>query len=327
MAPEDPLRLSLRDAVLSAAAGIHPSRRTPVTDSFAKAILAFESSMLKLAAPQATPAHRSSHPNYGRIPMETPRDARVVHVDLRGQDWVVWNKFMPIGLYCPPGETVLLRFPPAATGKGLRVRVSQDANMLVDYRSHKQSPHPGRDFPVDAERIAVASHMGGPIFLDIPKQTALGSFDMVVLGAVPMRYFRYGRHTNRDWLRMRERTPNVTILDTDVTYNMSAGYHAERTEDMEAAARYWDRAYRWMAWGRGWDKYKPPRFPIFQYALLQTRWGFNSGLTANYSEGLGWILLRDTYAYKMRAAPWGYYHEGGTGTSAICVPPKVHAPG
>ncbi len=309
----DPLLLEATTAAETKYVSLVPTPDNPITDAFEKSLLDVERNKLINLSPDDVPEHRSADLVYGEIVPEIDRTREVVHIPMVGQDWSKQKKWQPIGLYCPPGEKVSLRFPAAIVDSGIYVRVSNDACTLLNYDSYKQAPQPTRDFTVTSEVVEVANHMGGAIFVVIPAQTNLPSFDVEVTGAVKMPYFRKGQHTNADWNNeIKNRVPGVVIIETDRVFNMTSARHARETVDMEKVATFWDRSYKWMHWLRGWDKFKPEVFPIMQYALWQTKGGFNSGLTANWGEGSGLDISSDERAeYFQKATPHGWYHESG----------------
>ena len=298
-------------------ANLQPTPATPMSDSWGLRLLNEENTYLQSLPAAQTPKFRTADTVYGAITPSVPRVRDWVLVE--AQSSVPWQqpystgrirKRQPTGLYAPPGEVVTVRFPADVVGKGLQVMVGNNPG-LVDYGSAKELPYNLRYFTVTSPETPVANAMGGAIMIQVPDHWALGSFNVEIIGAVRHPYFRLGRHTNTDWVsEIRSRIPNCLIIEGDRFYNMLGAEFARNIDDMEGVARYWEDTFIWFDWQRGWERspFKPQPFPLEQYATLSTIWGFNSGITANFSYD-NWDSLIATNV--LWTGYNGYHHESG----------------
>ena len=299
------------------AANFQPTPAAPVSGTWRLRLLNEENTCLQLLPAAQTPKFRTADAVYGAITPDIPRVREWVCVE--AQSAVPWQqpystarirKRQATGLYAPPGEVVTVRFPSEVVGKGLQVFVGNNPG-LVDYSSAKELPNNIRYFAVNSAELPVANAMGGAVFVQVPDHWTLGSFSVEVLGAVRHPYFRLGRHTNAQWMsEIRSRVPNCLIIEGDRSYNMLGAEFARNIDDIETVARFWEDSMVWFHWQRGWERspFKPLPFPVEQYATLSTVWGFNSGITANFSYG-NWDSLIATN--NLWTGYNGYHHESG----------------
>jgi autotransporter-associated beta strand protein len=299
------------------AANFQPTPAAPVSGTWPLRLLGEENTYLQLLPAAQTPKFRTADAVYGAITPDIPRVREWVCVE--AQSAVPWQqpystarirKRQATGLYAPPGEVVTVRFPSEVVGKGLQVFVGNNPG-LVDYSSAKELPNNIRYFAVNSAEVPVANAMGGAVFVQVPDHWTLGSFSVEVLGAVRHPYFRLGRHTNAQWMsEIRSRVPNCLIIEGDRSYNMLGAEFARNIDDIETVARFWEDSMVWFHWQRGWERspFKPLPFPVEQYATLSTVWGFNSGITANFSYG-NWDSLIATN--NLWTGYNGYHHESG----------------
>lgn len=296
---------------------LSPTPARPVSGTWPLALLNAENACYQALPAAQVPKFRTADQVYGAITPAVPRVTDWVLVE--GQTAYPWQqpystgrirKRQPTGLYCPPGEVVTVRFPAAVAGKSVKVLVGNNLG-LTDYDPAQELPNNTRSFTVSSADVQVANAMGGPIVIELPANWSGGSFNVQILGAVRHPYFRLGRHTNAQWVsEIRERVPNCLIIEGDHYYNMLGAEFARDLDDMESIAQFWEDSFVWFDWQRGWERsgFKPGPFPLEQYATRSTSWGFNSGITANFSYG-SWGSLIDTNT--LWSGYNGYHHESG----------------
>lgn len=196
LSPGDALQSDLDAAISQRLVRIMPTPDTPVKDSFDKALLTREAAMLQRTPPRDVRPHRTVEAIYGVVPRTAERVSTTASIDTDNARW------LPTGLYVPPGEVVTLDVPDALVGKGYRVRINAHTDDISRRPEWERPPVVHRAFPIDAGRIEVASAFGGSLFIDVGgRAPRLGRIDIHVTGAVRQPFFVLGRNTDEEWNR------------------------------------------------------------------------------------------------------------------------------
>lgn len=159
-----------------------------------------------LPADQLT-AHPAADDFPGAVPPGAPRVERTLtldgtHAGLRPQRLyanpraAAWRS---TGLYAAPGELVEVVVPPELVGAGLGVLIGCHSDTLFNKESWTRSPRLTRSYPLDAELTPAANSFGGLVFVTVPVDSTLGTFEVTVRGGVVVPRYLHGETTLDEW--------------------------------------------------------------------------------------------------------------------------------
>ncbi len=290
---------------------IIPSPSNPVSDSFDKALLRRECSILQNTPVEQMTAHRSAVPVYGVIPSDAPRVSitRSYNVsqkgrDTRGNDSVIW---LSTGLYAVPGEIVTISVPSSLTVDGLKAKINGDWNDVSSRGSYLRMPFgTSTEFSLDQASVSVGNPYGGLIYIIVPRNTVPGDFSVTISNAIEAPIFVLGYHTNADWINtLRDKpapygelisgnmiisVPKTDIIDLAKPEELMTFWH-DGIAAQDDLANLTGKRTR----------------PMRMYSMVQTAWG--SGYAGYPIGGWGWDF--GDYDAMEAGGCWGAYHETG----------------
>lgn len=174
-----------------------PTPTTPLKEEDLASCLALacEVRRLRRAPPERTPAHPAAEAFPGSVPREAPRITAQVLVQPSG-----WRTgWFGAGLYAAPGETVIVRVPPAFADKGLSVIVGAHTDLLWDQPAWYRVPQISVQRPIRKPETLVANAFGGAIYLSVPEGARVGDFVATVTGAVRSPRYVHGQTSSDEW--------------------------------------------------------------------------------------------------------------------------------
>ncbi|MCA8960348.1 MAG: tandem-95 repeat protein [Planctomycetes bacterium] len=254
LAANDTLQATLDHAILTSSSTLKPTPTTPITDSFEKSLVAWESTYLHSVPVADTLAHRTAWP----VGVSAPRISTTRILDAPDGHATIW---MPTGLYAAPGEVVTLALPPGFQSVGLRARIGHLRTDLAD-ANYYHMPFQEFFFDLDAPTIAVASPYGGLIAIEAASgedgiSSARFGFDNVVEAPT----FVLGETTDDDWNGgIRDRQTPFGVLVTDKTIHVvESEEHLRTLSDPEAVLQIWRDMIQHIEEFYSYTEYRPLR--------------------------------------------------------------------
>lgn len=235
--PDSRVLARLDEAIDARLQTINPTPETPVSDPLEKALLLREGIRLSKTPPEETVPHRTAQAVYGKIPESAIRLNGEVTINTDRSRW------LPTGLYAPPGEVVTLSVPPEMIGKGYLVRINAHADNISPRESWERPPLVHRSFSINQETVKVANAFGGSIFIDVGNTVpGLGDVQINAAGAIQQPHFVLGKHTHDDWaLRLKNGPAPYAVLEGKQIIICMPTRDLEDLRKPEAMMQWWDR--------------------------------------------------------------------------------------
>ncbi len=148
---------------------------------------------LQTAPAEKVKAHPAAAIFPGAVPADAPRVTKTVQVDTKVPAW------HSTGLYAAPGELIRVTVPETAAGKGLGVRIGAHTDTLWHLDSWQRAPEITREFAIARAVTPAANAFGGPIYIDVPSASKLGTIDVEIAGAVEAPHFVLGKTDPVTW--------------------------------------------------------------------------------------------------------------------------------
>lgn len=212
-----------------------PERPIREADALARLTIALEHESLSQLPPEQIEAHPAAEVFPGAVPDAAPRVAESVPVDTAVPGW------HSTGLYAAPGDVVRVTVSPEAAGKGLAVRIGAHSDRLWGADRWNRWPEVCRQFPIAAAETVAASPLGGPIYIDVPKDRHLGLVSVHIAGAVEAPHYVLGETAAGDWPAIRSRpAPWAELEGERVVLTVPSGVVRD-LRDPEALMKFWDR--------------------------------------------------------------------------------------
>jgi hypothetical protein len=260
------------------------------------------------APPGEVVAHPSAAAFPGALPEGTPRESlsRVVQTTLPG-----WRC---VGVFVPAGEVVRLRFARDWSGSGLVAQIGAHLDPASRGGLHRL-PGVVRRFAVDAQEVAIASAVGGLLFLDVPKGFGAASVEVMVDGVVRAPHFVLGQTSSEEWDSLRHApSPWAELESGEIALTLPSSVVRE-LEDPAALMEFWDEVVRAQG---SLEPRKPGGMPDRQARFVpdvQVSWGYmyapaDRPLTVPVHSAKNMVNL-DGLRTNTGGNIWGFFHELG----------------
>lgn len=181
-------------------------------------------------------AHPAAEHFPGAVPDDAPKVSATVAIDTSVPAW------HSTGLYAAPGEAIDVRVPDAAAGKGLKVRIGAHNDRLWGNDSWRRVPEICRVFPVADASTAAANTFGGLVYIEAPKDCALGKVSVEIEGAVEAPHYVLGETDLDEWRRsIRHRPAPWAELAGERVILTVPSTAVRELDDPEGLMRFWDQ--------------------------------------------------------------------------------------
>ena len=214
----------------------HPWKRVGHEAEFA-AYQQTVTQMMKLP-PEAVLASPAAADFPGLPPADAPRLTRTLTVDTRVPRW------HSTGLYAAPGEIITVTVPANAANTKLRVRIGCHKDLLWAERiaAWKRVPEITRSFPIAATVTRAANAFGGPVYLEVPADCALGEIQVTVSNAIAAPLFVLGKTDVNEWKQTLRNAPApwAELQSHKLIISLPAA-NVRDLDDPTAALGFWDR--------------------------------------------------------------------------------------
>jgi hypothetical protein len=278
---------------------------------------------MELPVDQVT-AHPAAAEFPGKVPDDAPRVKREFTFALNMPRW------QSTGLYAAPGEKVTIHVTPQDAARGLSVVVGAQRDQIFSHDKWPRFPIISRTFKITEPRTEVANAFGGLIYIDIPRDKAMGGYNVptyggygwldedpsavkgsvhvTVEGGVEAPYYIAGKTKLEDWQKIKHSpAPWGEIASTHMILTLPSSV-LKTIEDPAPLMAFWDQVVETEDALVGWPKRQAPperMVPDLEISAgfmhsgypIMCQWGALAGLT-------------DLRKLKMNGG-WGYFHELG----------------
>ncbi len=150
---------------------------------------------LRWAPPDDVRAHPASAEFPGAVPADAPRTSATLRIETSRGRW----GWMGTGLYAAPGEVITVRLPPGVIAHGLGLEIGVHRDRLWELDAWSRMPEIVSWKPIRSTQVRAASEFGGGIYIDVPKDSGAGDFDVTISGGVPAPRYVDGRTDLTEW--------------------------------------------------------------------------------------------------------------------------------
>lgn len=254
LAPDDILQVSLDAAILGHTSAITPTPATPVSDSFSKALLGWESNYWRSRPVAETVAHRAAFdvgPTAPRVSAVRTISAPDGHATIN----------IPTGLYAAPGDIVTVTVPAGFQTKGLRARISHLRTDLGD-TNYYHMPFQQLHFDLDSSSVDIASPYGGLIAIEAESgEDGITGGVFGFSNVVEAPYYVHGITTDVEWTAgIRDRQTPFGVLVTDKSIHViESEAHLRMLSDPTRVMQIWEDMIRYIEEFYSYTTYRPLR--------------------------------------------------------------------
>lgn len=284
-------------------------RLTAKTDPLARALIDLDSRLAHEVPATDVKAHASSVMFPG--PVGKAREASAtITIDCAVPGWHT------TGLYAAPGEVVTIDVPDALVGATIQIGAWRDPH---EHAYRVRLRHGLRRFAITSPTTVVASAIGGPIYIDVPENSAWrskGSHAVKIQNALRAPHFKLGVTDLDAWkneIRNLE-APWAEMETNNLIFTVPSD--AIRTLDRpDLAMQHWDKVHEAMQsleprTANHWAD-RPYRY----VADVSVSWGYmycpSDGPIVIPASAAADMFILDNFDAVGENKLWGHYHEMG----------------
>ncbi|MEM7146364.1 MAG: M60 family metallopeptidase [Verrucomicrobiota bacterium] len=309
--------LAFRDAMLAlddAIGPVIPTLEEPVSeekDALAFAVVRLQGELLRKLPAAEGRAIAAAEEYPGGVPGDAKRVTEMLRFDVRPKNGIGGSptrRLESTGLYAPAGETITVRVPRAAAGKGFGVSVGAYHIPLFE-RKDKWQRYPVlmREFKLEEAETAVSFGMGGLITIAVPRDAGMEELEVTIEGAVRAPLFELGKTSVEEWREtIRDYpAPWAEIGSSRIVYMLPSEFVRDLDNPDEVMA-FWTKAVDMSAelLVIDRDEIRPERVSVErQLALGALHSGYPIGA---HIKGFG-----ETVTDLDEQKRWGIFHELG----------------
>lgn len=146
----------------------------------------------------ATPVEEIvAHPAGDEFPGAVPADAKTVTREVVVDTSV--PRWHSTGLYAAPGARITVDLPKKTEERGLSVRIGAHKDKLWGKDFWSRYPEITRTFPLNRPSTLAANAFGGPVYIEVPKNSKLGKVTVTIAGAVEAPHYVHGATDLKEW--------------------------------------------------------------------------------------------------------------------------------
>lgn len=152
---------------------------------------------------------------------------------------------IPTGLYAKPGAAITVTIPADKAARGLAVQVGIHSDENWNLTNWTRFPKVYRRDPLNQAVTETACAFGGLVFIRVPPNTNLGTFNVTVSGAVEAPWYRYGRDTESDWNNRIKNLPGAWgMMSCEGMTIFVSRRHLLNVNEPNKVIGHWDRVMR-----------------------------------------------------------------------------------
>lgn len=213
---------------------------------------------------------------------------------------------IPTGLYAKPGTPITVTIPADKAGRGLDVQIGIHTDENWNLANWTRVPKVYRRDALTQAVTETACAFGGLVFIRVPANTNLGTFNVTVSGAVEAPWYRYGRDTESDWNNRIKSLPGAWgMMSCEGITIFVSRRHLLNVNEPNKVIGHWDRVMRTADEFMGYSGRKREEAAISDRQI--TVGSGHAGYPFLMAYGDSDSLVNGTVA----TGDWGFYHELG----------------
>jgi len=248
-------------------------------------------------------AHPAAADFPGIPPADAPRIGRTVLVDTRVPRW------HSTGLYAAPGEMITATVPAGATHAKLRLRIGCHKDLLWadSIPTWKRVPEITRSFAISETVTRAANAFGGPVYIEVPADCALGSVEVNLTNAIAAPLFELGKTDLAVWKNELRNAPApwAELVGQKLAISLPAA-NVRQLDNPAEVLEFWDRVVTAEDELAGQtNRFSPERFVL------------DRQISAGYMHSgypiMAWLDQASKVAdmTALQQGNWGFFHELG----------------
>lgn len=253
--------------------------------------------------PDQVRAHPAAADFPGTPPADAPRIGRTILVDTRVPRW------HSTGLYAAPGEIITVTVPVGATQAKLRLRIGCHKDLLWADKipAWKRVPEITRSSAITAAVTRAANAFGGPVYIEVPPDCALGSIVVNLTNAIAAPWFELGKTDLAAWKNELRNAPApwAELVGEKLAISLPAA-NVRQLDDPREVLEFWDRVVTAEDELAGQtNRVSPERFVL------------DRQISAGYMHSgypiMAWLDQANKVAdiQALKQGNWGFFHELG----------------
>ena len=253
--------------------------------------------------PDQVRAHPAAADFPGVPPADAPRIASTVTVDTRVPRW------HSTGLYAAPGEIITATVPAGAVHAKLKLRIGCHKDLLwaEKIEAWKRIPEITRTYPITETVTRAANAFGGPVYLEVPEDCALGSIEVKIENAVAAPLFVLGKTDLAAWKNEIRNAPApwAELVGEKLAISMPSA-NVRQLDNPDEVMKFWDRVVTAEDELSGQtNRTSPERFVL------------DRQISAGYMHSgypiMAWLDQANKVADldSLKKGNWGFFHELG----------------
>lgn len=273
-------------------------------------LVRYQANVLSSLPAAQVPAHPSAS-DWPGSPADGPTVTRTLEITANAPPDTLINYGneglrIPTGLYAKPGAPITVTIPADKAGRGLDVQIGIHTDENWNLANWTRVPKVYRRDVLVQAVTETACAFGGLVFIRVPPNTNLGTFNVTISGAVEAPWFRYGVHTESDWNDRIKSLPGAWgMMSCEGITIFVSRRHLLNVTDPNKVIGHWDRVMRLADEFIGYSGRKREEAAV---ADRQITVGFgHAGYPFLMAYGDSDSLVNQSVA----TGDWGFYHELG----------------
>jgi enhancin-like peptidase M60 family/peptidase M60-like protein len=216
-----------------------PSKAKPLSQTrqpLARLLLTMDLEEIKKAPSEKIRAHPAAAQFPGLVPTSAKPVNKTIEIDTNISNW------HSTGLYAPPGKLIYVDLPSNATKKGLYVRIGCHQDKLWGKDTWRRCPEICRRFALAQEVSRAANALGGPVYIEVPRNCNLGSIKLSIRGAVQAPLYVLGKTDLEEWRKTIRHHPGpwAELASSKVILSVPSE-NVRNLEDPRELMIFWDK--------------------------------------------------------------------------------------
>ena len=300
----------LREAMNGFHLSHFPSAKDPVTksDLLTRLALALDRRAMDATKPEQIKAYPSSGEFPGSVPAAAKSVSKRIAIDTSHPRW------HSTGLYASPGQVIRIDVPTNVVNQGFKVRIGAHTDTLWHLDKWERFPDVSLVFAINSQHVRAANPFGGLIYIEVPQNSPVKSFNATIRGAFESARFVLGETTAEQWAEAQRNTQapwgEVESSSLILTAPLS---ELKKLDNPAELMGFWDHILQAQADLAGWPP--APASPERIVFDQQISAGYlHSGYPIMGPLSLAGPSLSTAYMSKsgdFEGGRWGYYHELG----------------